>query len=106
MAEESGFPAVDGAAVDALAESYQRRGGQPGIAYGVVAGGRLVHAGGFGGLCAGEATSGKVGASARGRCVWRGRRGRRRRVCAGRQDGLPYRVDDEELHRVGGAGPA
>jgi CubicO group peptidase (beta-lactamase class C family) len=70
MAEESGFPAVDGAAVDALAESYQRRGGQPGIAYGVVAGGRLVHAGGFG------------------------------------RDRLPYRVDDEELHRVGGAGPA
>ena len=63
MAEESGFPAVDGAAVDALAESYQRRGGQPGIAYGVVAGGRLVHAGGFGRLSAGEATSGKAGAS-------------------------------------------
>jgi CubicO group peptidase (beta-lactamase class C family) len=34
--------------VDALVESYQRRGGQPGIAYGVVAGGRLVHAGGLG----------------------------------------------------------
>ena len=40
--------AADREAVDALAESYQRRGGQPGIAYGVVAGGRLVHAGGFG----------------------------------------------------------
>ncbi len=40
--------AADRAAVDALAESYQRRGGQPGIAYGIVAGGRLVHAGGFG----------------------------------------------------------
>ena len=63
MAGESGFPAVDGAAVDALAESYQRRGGQPGIAYGVVAGGRLVHAGGFGRLCAGEAPSGEAGAS-------------------------------------------
>ena len=40
--------AADGEEVDALAESYQRRGGQPGIAYGIVAGGRLVHAGGFG----------------------------------------------------------
>jgi CubicO group peptidase (beta-lactamase class C family) len=35
-------------AVDALAESYYRRGAQPGIAYGVVAGGQLVHAGGLG----------------------------------------------------------
>ena len=40
--------AADREAVDALAESYQRGGGQPGIAYGVVAGRRLVHAGGFG----------------------------------------------------------
>ena len=39
MAGESEFPAVEAAAVDALAESYQRRGGQPGIAYGIVAGG-------------------------------------------------------------------
>ena len=59
------------AAVDALAESYQRRGGQPGIAYGVVAGGRLVHAGGFGqraGLGARQAAAlwpgGGAGASA------------------------------------------
>ena len=36
------------AAVDALAESFQRRGGQPGLAYGIVDGDRLVHAGGFG----------------------------------------------------------
>jgi CubicO group peptidase (beta-lactamase class C family) len=36
------------APVDALAESFQRRGGQPGLAYGIVEGGRLVHAGGFG----------------------------------------------------------
>jgi CubicO group peptidase (beta-lactamase class C family) len=34
--------------VDALAVSYQRGGGQPGLAYGIVAGGRLVHAGGLG----------------------------------------------------------
>jgi CubicO group peptidase (beta-lactamase class C family) len=40
--------AADREAVDALAERYQRRGGQPGIAYGIVAGGHLVHAGGFG----------------------------------------------------------
>jgi CubicO group peptidase (beta-lactamase class C family) len=38
----------DFGAVDALVVDYQRRGGQPGIAYGVVAGGRLVHAGGLG----------------------------------------------------------
>lgn len=36
------------AAADALAESFQRHGGQPGTAYGIVAEGRLVHAGGFG----------------------------------------------------------
>src|SRR2546429_9835712 len=36
------------AAVDALAESFHQRGGQPGMAYGIVAGGRLVYAGGFG----------------------------------------------------------
>ena len=36
------------AAVDALAESFHQRGGQPGMAYGIVAAGRLVHAGGFG----------------------------------------------------------
>jgi CubicO group peptidase (beta-lactamase class C family) len=36
------------AAVDELAESFQQRGGQPGMAYGVVAGGCLVHAGGLG----------------------------------------------------------
>ena len=35
-------------AVDALAEGYQQRGAQPGLAYGVVAGGRLVHAGDWG----------------------------------------------------------
>jgi serine-type D-Ala-D-Ala carboxypeptidase/endopeptidase len=36
------------AAVDELAEAFQRGGGQPGIAYGIVAGGRLVHGGGCG----------------------------------------------------------
>jgi len=36
------------AGVDALAESFQRRGGQPGTAYGIVADGHLAHAGGFG----------------------------------------------------------
>jgi CubicO group peptidase (beta-lactamase class C family) len=35
-------------AVDAIAGSYQLRGGQPGIAYGIVEGGRLVHARGLG----------------------------------------------------------
>ncbi|HEY1675940.1 MAG TPA: serine hydrolase domain-containing protein [Streptosporangiaceae bacterium] len=34
--------------VDALVASYAQRGAQPGIAYGVVAGGQLVHAGGLG----------------------------------------------------------
>jgi len=36
------------AAVDELAESFQQRGGQPGVAYGIVADGGLVHTGGFG----------------------------------------------------------
>jgi serine-type D-Ala-D-Ala carboxypeptidase/endopeptidase len=36
------------AAVDALAEGFQRRGTQPGVAYGIVEAGRLVHAGGLG----------------------------------------------------------
>jgi CubicO group peptidase (beta-lactamase class C family) len=36
------------AAVDGLAESFQRRGAQPGLAYGIVDAGRLVHAGGCG----------------------------------------------------------
>jgi CubicO group peptidase (beta-lactamase class C family) len=35
-------------AVDALAAEFQRQGGQPGLAYGVVADGRLVHDGGLG----------------------------------------------------------
>jgi CubicO group peptidase (beta-lactamase class C family) len=35
-------------AVDEIAASYQLRGAQPGIAYGVVDGGRLAHAGGLG----------------------------------------------------------
>ena len=49
------FGAADFEAADALAESFQRRGGQPGIAYGIVAGGRLLHAGGFGQRRAGAA---------------------------------------------------
>jgi CubicO group peptidase (beta-lactamase class C family) len=36
------------AAVDDLAERFQRRGGQPGVAYGIVAGGQLVQSGGSG----------------------------------------------------------
>src|SRR2546430_16977837 len=40
---------VDFAHVDALAAGYHRRGGQPGLAYGIVAGGELGHAAGVGG---------------------------------------------------------
>src|SRR5215468_6112013 len=36
------------AAVDELVEGFQQRGGQPGVAYGIVADGGLVHTGGFG----------------------------------------------------------
>src|SRR5438552_649422 len=39
---------VDFAHVDALAAGYHQRGGQPGLAYGIVAGGELVHAAGLG----------------------------------------------------------
>ena len=39
---------VDFADVDALAAGYQRRGGQPGLAYGIVIDGELVHAAGLG----------------------------------------------------------
>ncbi len=53
--EAAHLGAADFGAADALAESFQRRGGQPGIAYGIVAGGRLVHAGGFGQRRAGAA---------------------------------------------------
>ena len=42
--ETAHFGAADAEAADALAESFQRRGGQPGIAYGIVAAGRLIHA--------------------------------------------------------------
>ena len=41
-------PMIDFADVYALAASYQQRGGQPGLAYGVVLGGELVHAAGLG----------------------------------------------------------
>jgi CubicO group peptidase (beta-lactamase class C family) len=40
--------ALDPAALDELAEGFHRGGGQPGFAYGIVAGGRLAHAHGFG----------------------------------------------------------
>jgi len=43
-----GFAPDSFAAVDTIAEDFQQRGGQPGLAYGVVAGGRLVHARGLG----------------------------------------------------------
>ena len=46
--DSTGLDRADLEAVDALAEGYQQRGAQPGLAYGVVAGGRLVHAGGLG----------------------------------------------------------
>ncbi len=39
---------IDFADVDALAAGYQERGGQPGMAYGIVMGGELVHAAGLG----------------------------------------------------------
>jgi CubicO group peptidase (beta-lactamase class C family) len=39
---------VDFADVDILAAGYQQRGGQPGLAYGIVIGGELVHAAGLG----------------------------------------------------------
>lgn len=41
-------------AVTAEARDFHREGGQPGIAFGVVAGGRLVHSGGFGELRCGD----------------------------------------------------
>jgi len=40
--------ALDFTAVDELADSFQRRGGQPALVYGIVAGGRLAHARGLG----------------------------------------------------------
>jgi CubicO group peptidase (beta-lactamase class C family) len=39
---------IDFADLDALAAAHQQRGGQPGLAYGIVLGGELVHAAGFG----------------------------------------------------------
>jgi CubicO group peptidase (beta-lactamase class C family) len=39
---------VDFTDVDSLAAAYHQRGGQPGLAYGIVAGGELVHAAGLG----------------------------------------------------------
>jgi CubicO group peptidase (beta-lactamase class C family) len=39
---------IDFADVDALAAGYQQRGGQPGLAYGIVLNGELVHAAGLG----------------------------------------------------------
>ncbi len=41
-------PKVDARKVDRIAALFAERGGQPGLAYGVVAGGQLVHAGGIG----------------------------------------------------------
>jgi CubicO group peptidase (beta-lactamase class C family) len=39
---------IDAAAIDAIAARFAARGGQPGLAYGVVAGGELAHSGGCG----------------------------------------------------------
>ncbi len=47
--------ALDTGAVDAIAERFAARGGQPGLAYGVVADGRLAHSGGSGERRAGGA---------------------------------------------------
>jgi len=47
-AEPEQLAPADIDAMAALAESYQLRGGQPGLAYGIVAGGCLVHASGVG----------------------------------------------------------
>jgi len=47
-AEPEQLAPADIDAMAALAESYQLRGGQPGLAYGIVAGGCLVHARGVG----------------------------------------------------------
>ncbi len=44
---------VDFADIDALAADHQQAGGQPGLAYGIVIGGELVHAGGLGERCLG-----------------------------------------------------
>jgi CubicO group peptidase (beta-lactamase class C family) len=52
--DAAGLDAADLEAVDALAEGYQQRGAQPGLAYGVVAAGRLVHSGGLGERRAGD----------------------------------------------------
>jgi CubicO group peptidase (beta-lactamase class C family) len=41
-------PMIDFADVDALAAGHQQRGGQPGLAFGIVLGGELVHAAGLG----------------------------------------------------------
>jgi CubicO group peptidase (beta-lactamase class C family) len=40
--------AIDAAAIDAIAARFAARGGQPGLAYGVVSGAELVHSGGCG----------------------------------------------------------
>jgi CubicO group peptidase (beta-lactamase class C family) len=47
MADQE-LTSADFEGVDALAADYAQRGTQPGIAYGLVAGGQLVHAGGLG----------------------------------------------------------
>src|SRR6201996_5006464 len=40
--------AIDFAAADEIVRRFHERGGQPAISYGIVAGGELVHAAGFG----------------------------------------------------------
>jgi CubicO group peptidase (beta-lactamase class C family) len=45
---QTGLPAGAAAAVDQIARNHQQRGSQPGLAYGIVAGGALVHEGGLG----------------------------------------------------------
>jgi CubicO group peptidase (beta-lactamase class C family) len=50
--------AVDTGRIDETATRFFARGGQPGLAYGIVAGGELVHAGGLGEMFAGGLTPG------------------------------------------------
>src|SRR5215469_6225242 len=50
---------IDFADVDAVAASHQQRGGQPGLAYGIVLGGELVHAVGLGERHLGERQHGE-----------------------------------------------
>jgi CubicO group peptidase (beta-lactamase class C family) len=49
---------IDTGAADAIAADFLQRGGAPGISYGIVAGGRLVHSAGFGARSLGDTAPG------------------------------------------------